>query len=160
MDICGARDRLFISQRGISLCICTMLLRWVTEGAKRDAPTESVGSFFFSHAPVPGASSFFNGKSVSALEPGLTRSLRLTTIGMVETSRRALPGSKNVGTFSTTQPMGRKGIVVVRDGAGATRVTRGQCGQPHNLQPINFQPDNLSDQWLASHAITIIFRIR
>ena len=45
---------------------------------------------FFSHAPVPGASSFPNGKSVSALKPGLTRSLRLTTVGMVETSRRAL----------------------------------------------------------------------
>ena len=74
---------------------------------------------FFSHAPVPGASSFLNGKSVSALEPGLTRSLRLTTIGMVETSRRALPCSRSVGTFSTTQPMGRKGTMVGRDGVGA-----------------------------------------
>ena len=49
MDSGGARDRLFISQRWISPCICAMLLRWVTEGAKRDMPTEGVGSFFRTH---------------------------------------------------------------------------------------------------------------
>ena len=67
---------------------------------------------FFSHAPVPGASSFPNGKSVSALKPGLTRSLRLTTVGMVETSRRALapcPVQGMSGKFRRPSRWGGKG---------------------------------------------------